>query len=76
MRRIVGDGFPILIPGIGAQGGDTEKTVKAGVDKNGKNAIINSSRSIIFASNGEDFASKARFEAEKLRSEINKYRKG
>ncbi len=74
VRRIVGKGFPLLIPGIGVQGGDTEKTVKAGVDKDGLNAIINSSRGIIFASNGVDFSQKARFEAEKLRNEINKYR--
>ncbi|MBI5619645.1 orotidine-5'-phosphate decarboxylase [Candidatus Gottesmanbacteria bacterium] len=73
VRRIVGD-MPILIPGIGAQGGDVEKTVKAGVDSQGKNAIINASRSIIFASNGEDFAQIARKEAMKLRDEINKYR--
>lgn len=73
VRRIVGN-IPILIPGIGAQGGDVEKTVKAGVDKDGLNAIINSSRGIIFASNGTDFAQKAREEAMKLRDEINKYR--
>lgn len=73
VRRIVGD-LPILIPGIGAQGGDVEKTVKAGVDSQGQNAIINSSRGIIFASSGEDFAEKAREEAVKLREEVNKYR--
>ncbi len=73
VRRILGE-IPILIPGIGAQGGDVEKTVKAGVDKRGKNAIINASRSIVFASKGEDFAQKAREEATKLRNEINKYR--
>ncbi|EKD95672.1 MAG: orotidine 5'-phosphate decarboxylase, partial [uncultured bacterium] len=73
VRRIVGE-IPILIPGVGAQGGDTEKTVKAGIDKDGMNAIINSSRGIIFASNGPDFAKKAREEAVKLRDEINKYR--
>ncbi len=74
VRHIVGDGFPLLIPGIGAQGGDVEMTIKAGIDKDGLNAIINSSRSIIFASPGEDFAQKARTEAKKLRNEINKYR--
>jgi len=74
VRRIVGDGFPLLIPGIGAQGGDVEKTVKAGVDANGLNAILNSSRSIIFASKGEDFSQQARVEAEKLRDIINQYR--
>jgi orotidine-5'-phosphate decarboxylase len=73
VRHIVGD-LPILIPGIGAQGADIEKTVKSGIDKNGINAIINSSRSIIFASSGENFAQKARFEAKKHKNEINKYR--
>lgn len=74
VRRIAGDGFPLLIPGIGAQGGDIEKTVKAGVDANGLSAIINSSRSIIFTSDRDDFAQKARQEAEKLKNLINKYR--
>lgn len=73
VRHIVSE-MPLLIPGIGAQGGDVEKTVKAGVDKHGKNAIINASRSIIFASNGVDFAQKAHEEAMKLKEEINKYR--
>lgn len=67
VRRIVGD-MPLLIPGVGAQGGDVEKTVKAGVDVSGKNAIINSSRRIIFAENPRE-------EALKLRDEINLWRK-
>lgn len=74
VRRIAGDGFPLLIPGIGAQGADLEKTVRAGVDVNGLNAVINSSRSIIFAGSGTEFAQKAAVEAEKLKNEINKYR--
>lgn len=73
VRHIVGD-MLILIPGVGAQGGDAEKTVKAGVDKDGQNAIINSSRGIIFADGSEKFAEKAREETIKLRDEINKYR--
>ena len=73
VRRLV-KSMPILIPGIGAQGGDVEKTVKAGVDSKGGNAIINASRSIIFASTGADFAQKARVEASKLKDEINQYR--
>ena len=55
VRELVGD-MPILIPGIGVQDGDLEKTVKAGKDSRGRGIIINSSRAIIFASNGEDFA--------------------
>ena len=73
VRRIAND-LPFLIPGIGAQGADIEKTVKAGVDENGRNAIINSSRGIIFVSSGQDFSVRAREETEKLRNEVNLYR--
>jgi len=73
VRQIVGD-MPILIPGIGAQGGDVEKTVSAGTDSRGQGMITNSSRSIIFASNGPDFAAAARRETKKLRDLINQYR--
>lgn len=74
VRHLVGDGIPLLIPGVGAQGGDVEKTVKAGIDKNSLNAIINSSRGIIYASSGEDFAQRAMQETEKLKSLINNFR--
>jgi orotidine-5'-phosphate decarboxylase len=73
VRRIVGD-LPILIPGIGAQGGDVEATVKAGRDSRGQGMIINSSRGIIFASSGEDFADAARRETQRLSDLINQYR--
>lgn len=73
VRAIAGD-MPILIPGIGAQGGDVEKTVKAGKDSRGQGMIVNSSRGIIFASNGADFAEAARRETEKLHNLINQYR--
>lgn len=65
VREIVGD-LPILIPGIGAQGGDLEKTIVDGADSRNRGMIINSSRGIIFASNGPDFAEAARRETEKL----------
>ena len=74
IRKIVGGNIPILIPGIGKQGGDVEKTIKFGTNNNGEMAIINSSRGIIFAGNGKDFAEKARNSAVSLRDEINKYR--
>jgi orotidine-5'-phosphate decarboxylase len=48
VRALVGD-MPLLVPGIGAQGGDVEKTVRAGLDSEGRGLIINSSRGIIFA---------------------------
>ena len=70
VRNIVGD-MPILIPGIGKQGGDLEKTVAAGMDSKGQGMIINSSRGIIFASDGPDFAKRAREEAIKLSDAIN-----
>ena len=73
VRAIVGD-MPILIPGIGVQGGEVEATVKAGKDNRGWGMIINSSRGIIFASKGPDFAEAARRETQRLREEINKYR--
>jgi orotidine-5'-phosphate decarboxylase len=63
--------LPLLIPGIGAQGGDIESVVNYGVDARGEKAIINSSRQIIYASKGRDFAEAARVEALKLRNRIN-----
>ncbi len=73
VRAIVGD-MPILIPGIGAQGGEVAATVSAGKDDRGWGMIINSSRSIIFASKENDFAQAARKATEQLRAEINRYR--
>lgn len=73
VREIVGD-MTILVPGIGTQGGDVEKTIKAGLNSKNSGLIINSSRGIIFASSGDDFAEKAREAAEKLKNEINSYR--
>ncbi|MDD5145888.1 MAG: orotidine-5'-phosphate decarboxylase [Candidatus Pacebacteria bacterium] len=70
VREIVGD-TPILVPGIGAQGGELEATVKAGLDSNGFGMIINSSRGIIFASKSADFAEAAGREAKKIRDQIN-----
>ena len=75
VRRIIGD-MPILIPGIGAQGGDLEQTVKAGKDSRGRGMIINSSRGIIFASSGTDFVKAARRETEKLHNSITQCLKG
>jgi len=73
--REIAKSLPILIPGIGAQAGELESTVKFGTDEKGERAIINSSRGIIYASQKEDFAEAARGEALKLRDKINLYRK-
>lgn len=73
IRSIVGN-MPLLVPGIGAQGGDVRSAVMSGRDRNGTGMIINSSRGIIYADDGRDFADAARASALQLRSEINKYR--
>ena len=65
--------MPLLIPGIGAQGGDLASAVRYGVDAKGEKAIISSSRQIIYASRGEDFAAAAREAALNLRDQINLY---
>lgn len=64
---------PLLIPGIGAQGGDLALTVRNGADNKGERTIINSSRQIIYASRGQDFAAAARRAALVLRDEINRH---
>ena len=74
VRRIVGD-LPLLVPGIGAQGGDIEATVQAGRTARGAGLIISSSRAILYASAGEDFAVAARAAASATRDAINRYRR-
>ena len=63
--------MPILIPGVGAQGGELEAAVRAGVDRSGRLALINSSRGIIYASRGKDYADAAGQSAVTLRDSIN-----
>lgn len=74
IRQIVGN-MPLLVPGIGAQGGDIAATVAAGKTPNG-GMMINSSRAILYAKAiaGEDFAQAARRVAQQTRDEINLYR--
>ena len=75
VRAIVGS-MPLLVPGVGAQGGDVAATVAAGACPAGRGMMINSSRAILFAQCevGEDFAEAAARVAEATRSEINLYR--
>ena len=75
IRNILGENIPILIPGIGAQGGNVKKTIKVGTNKKGNMAIINSSRGIIYSGKDENFSNDSRKAAKSLRDEINKYRK-
>jgi orotidine-5'-phosphate decarboxylase len=65
--------IPLLIPGVGAQGGDLALAVRYGVDAQGRGAIINSSRQVIYASRQKDFAQAARQVALSLRDQINRH---
>lgn len=62
---------PLLIPGIGAQGGNLEDSVRDGVDASGRMVIINSSRGIIYASADADYAEAARWRTIQLNEDIN-----
>jgi orotidine-5'-phosphate decarboxylase len=73
VRAIVGD-VPLLVPGIGAQGGDVEAVVRNGRTSTGTGLMISSSRAILYAGHGEDFASAARKATQELRDTINRYR--
>ena len=73
VRRIVGE-MPLLVPGIGAQGGDIEATVKAGKSVAGTGLMINSARAVLYASSGEDYALAARKVAKATRDAINLHR--
>lgn len=74
VRKLIGD-VPLLVPGVGAQGGDVEAVVRNGRTADGTGLMINSSRAILYAGNGEDFAEAARKAALDLRDSINRYRK-
>ena len=74
VRALVGD-MPLLVPGIGAQGGDVEAVMRAGCTSAGTGLMINSSRGIIYAGHGGDFAAAARKAATELRDLVNQYRR-
>ena len=67
IRSIVGD-MTLLVPGIGAQGGDIDAVLSAGLNRRGKGLIINASRSIIFADNPAEAAKSLRDEINRCRS--------
>ncbi len=67
---------PILIPGVGEQGGAIQDCVQAGVDATGFGVLVNASRSVTYASAGADFAAAARATVETMRQEINLARSG
>ncbi len=69
VRALVGDS-PLLVPGIGAQGGDLLNTVKNGLCSQGWGLLINSSRAILYANGTTSFASAAALEARNTRDAI------
>ncbi len=70
--RKVAPGMPLLIPGVGVQGGDLAQSVANGKDAQGRGFIISTTREIIFASDGKDFATAARQKATELDGAIRK----
>jgi orotidine-5'-phosphate decarboxylase len=69
VRGVTGD-LPILVPGVGAQGGDLEASIGAGRTVDGRGLMISSSREILYASADDDFADAARAAAERTRNAI------
>ncbi|MAI16169.1 MAG: orotidine-5'-phosphate decarboxylase [Gammaproteobacteria bacterium] len=73
VRAVVGN-LPLLVPGVGAQGGSIEEVLRCGLDAHGTGLVISSSRSIIFADQGPNYADAAAAAAEVAMNEINKFR--
>ncbi|MCF7833759.1 MAG: orotidine-5'-phosphate decarboxylase [Candidatus Pacebacteria bacterium] len=71
-REEAGDDVVFLVPGVGAQGGDLESVLKAGLNSKKEGLLINMSRSVLYASNGEDFADKAKEEIQKFNQQVEK----
>ncbi|MFZ0869969.1 MAG: orotidine-5'-phosphate decarboxylase [Rhodanobacter sp.] len=73
VRALIGD-MPLLVPGIGAQGGDVAAVVRNGRSANGNGLLISSSRAILYAGNDAAFGAAARSATQELRDTINRYR--
>lgn len=73
VRRLAPE-LPLLVPGIGAQGGDIAASVQAGQTATGVGMVINSGREILYAGHDEDYAAAARAVALRTRDDINRYR--
>ncbi|PKM06267.1 MAG: orotidine-5'-phosphate decarboxylase [Gammaproteobacteria bacterium HGW-Gammaproteobacteria-4] len=74
VRSLVGD-LPLLVPGVGAQGGDVAAVLRSGADSQGNGLIISSSRAILYASEGADYAEAAAAAALRQRDAINAQRR-
>lgn len=74
IRKTVGD-MPVLVPGVGAQGGSIEESVTLGTSEDGGNLLINASRGVLYVDKSDNFAQSSRSAAQQLRDEINKFRR-
>jgi orotidine-5'-phosphate decarboxylase len=75
-RSMLGNTIPILVPGIGSQGGSLATAVRDGVDAHGRGLLISTSRSVLYASSGSDWRRAAGAEAGRLKVQINQLRAG
>lgn len=75
IRGVAGD-MPLLVPGVGAQGGSLEESAVLSTDSFKKTAVINVSRSVLYASTEKDFAQRARGEVMRLNAEVERLRSG
>jgi len=76
IRQAAGDDVGLLVPGIGAQGGDLAAAFRQGASRDGFGLVVNSSRGIIYASAGEDFAQASAAAAQELVTEMRELIKG
>ena len=73
VRKEAGD-LPLLVPGVGAQGGDPAAVLESGLDSTGRGLVVNAARSVIFASVGRDFQKAARDSARALHGVLRRPR--
>jgi orotidine-5'-phosphate decarboxylase len=73
LRELCPD-MPFLLPGIGAQQGDLERAVRAGIDAQGAGIIVSASRAVLYAEDGPGFAQAARRQAKALREAVERHR--
>ena len=74
VRAIVGDALPILVPGVGAQGGDVDAVVSNAKSADGTGLMVSSSRAVLYASSAGDYAEAAAIAARTLRDRVNTHR--
>src|SRR5579871_3140889 len=68
--RALAPELPILIPGVGTQGGDAAESIRMGSAENGMRAVVNVGRQVLYASSGDDWQDAARREATALRDSM------